>query len=151
MALGHLYVFDMDGTIADTDFPRPHTPVNLADALQIMDPYRVSQDKPRYAVISWMQHIKLYAGPDSHIKILTGRPEASRNLTEAWLLLHGVPYEEMHMIGEPTCAPTHTKKRALLLRWKQEYDSVLVVDDDPSVGTVCADLGVGFVNAKEMT
>jgi len=146
----HLYVFDFDGTISRTKFPRPHTPVNLADALKVMDPRRVSLDLPRWSVIRWMRHIKLYAGRDTDIFILTGRPEAARSLTEAWLQVHGVPYDVMTMVGEPTCAPTHEKKRALLSEWKTSYSSTLMIDDDPGVGTVCAELGIGFVNATDM-
>ena len=150
MSVMHLYVFDFDGTISKTKFPRPHTPVNLADALKVMDPRRVSLDRPRWGVIKWMRHIKLYAGPSTHIEILTGRPEAARELTEAWLLVHGVPYDEMVMVGTPECAPTSEVKRNHLEHVGSQCTSVMVVDDDPAVGLVCADLGLGFVNATEL-
>jgi hypothetical protein len=146
----HLYIFDIDGTITQTKFARPHTPVNLADAVKIMDPWRVVQDKPRQAVIDWIQHIRLYAGSDTHIWLLTGRPEAARKLTEAWMQIHGVPYDRMVMLGEPTCTPTHEKKRQLLQELGAVYASILVVDDDPAVGTVVQTLGYGFVDAKEL-
>ncbi len=145
-----LYVYDLDGTISQTKYPRPHTPINLLDAIKIMDPLRVAQDKPRVSVISWMQHIRLYAGRSTSIYILTGRPEAARRLTEAWLLVNGVPYDDMVMVGTPDCEPTHMKKRQHLETWKKEFSSVLVVDDDPSVGELCAELRLGFVNAKEI-
>jgi hypothetical protein len=36
------------------------------------------------------------------------------------------------------------------MQWKA-MGSLMVVDDDPSVGSVCAELGIGFVNAQEIT
>lgn len=147
----HLFVFDIDGTISETTFPRPHTPVNLADAVQIMNPWRVSQDKPRSAVIHWIQDIRLYAGHETRIYLLTGRPEASRVQTEAWLLVNGVPYDHMIMVGEPGCKPTHHKKREWLESVKNHWTSIVLVDDDPAVGKMCDELGIGFVNAQEVT
>lgn len=147
----YLYIFDIDGTITQTKFPRPHTPLNLADAVRVMDPWRVAQDQPRKAVIEWMQHIRLYAGRQTDIWLLTGRPEAARALTEAWMQVHGVPFDRLVMLGEPTCAPTHEKKREFLRELGAIYASIMVVDDDPNVGAVTISLGYGFVDAKEMT
>ena len=115
-----------------------------------MDPWRVSQDKPRRAVIEWMQHIKLYAGHETRIYLLTGRPEASRVITEAWLQVHGVPYDTMVMVGTPACAPTSGVKKIWLAKQKSQWTSIVLVDDDPAVGTVCAELGIGFVNAEDV-
>ena len=146
----HIMVYDLDGTISETSFPRPHTPLNLTDAVRIMDPGRVALDRPRPAIVDWMRHVQLYAGRDTVICILTGRPEASRTLTEAWLLVHGVPYHDLIMVGEPGCRPTSEKKRAYLEQWKVDYESILVVDDDPKVGAVCVELDIGFVLATEV-
>lgn len=147
----HLYIFDIDGTITEPAENRPHSCQGIADMLRVMDPYAVSRDRPRGAVVAMMQKLRIYGGRDTAIWLLTGRHEPSRALTEAWLLVNGVPYDRLFMVGDYECAPTHTKKPAVLLQALDcKPDSILVIDDDEQVHEHCKQLGIAFVNAKEL-
>lgn len=151
---GHLYIFDVDGTITLPKHRRPHSVVNCADFLKVMKPSQVAADRPNNVVIEHMRELCLYRPRDAdstEVRIMTGRPECSRELTEAWLLLNGVPYDRMVMLGSHACVPVHMQKRIELVRIREEdWDSVLVVDDDEQVGKHCEALGIGYAHPRDL-
>lgn len=144
----HLYVFDIDGTLAHTPHHRPHSCKGTADSFLIMRPDRVATDTPYANTVEYVRSIRCHAGPDTMIYLLTGRPETARRLTEAWCLIHGVPYDELFMVGTAECRPSADNKAVLLKEWTMAYETITVVDDDPAVGKHCARLGIGFIDAK---
>lgn len=74
------YIFDMDGTLAIMD----------------RNPYAwdlVDQDLPNPYVV----HMAKTLSDHGAIIILSGRDGCCRDLTEKWLKIHEVPYQELHM------------------------------------------------------
>lgn len=148
----NILVVDFDGTIAQAPrgADRPHTPTTATHSWVVMDPGKVARDRPRRAVVRIMRNTRLHTS--DFIMILTGRPESARGLTEAWLLMHGVPYDQLTMVGTSEMLPTVQKKRPALERIRAggQWDSVTVVDDDPAVLEVAKDLGFMAVDAREV-
>lgn len=85
------YIFDLDGTLAD-DAHRQHHVTQRSD----WDAYYAAcpDDKP---IEHLLQVARALYAAGFHIIIVTGRSEAIRAETEAWLLAHGVLWTALFM------------------------------------------------------
>ena len=71
---------------------------------------------------------------DHEVIYLTGRPESSRTLTEAWLERNQLPRAKLIMRGSGDRRPARVAKPALLRRYASRGRTIaVVVDDDPKV------------------
>ena len=87
-----MYIFDIDGTLADPSERLHH----IIGASKDWDAYDAMShtDKPINAIITLAQ-VLFMAGYE--IMLLTGRSERVREQTVEWLRLHGVPYHHLVM------------------------------------------------------
>jgi hypothetical protein len=72
---------------------------------------------------------------------LTGRPERTRRLTEAWLAEHGLPAGLLLMRPDRDYRPARFTKREELRRLRRRREIAVVVDDDPEVTATLAEDG----------
>ena len=85
------YIFDLDGTLADDSHRWHHVEqANDWDAYYAACP----QDKPIEHVFAIARSLQ---ASGFRIAIVTGRSESIRHETEAWLLVHGLMYDELIM------------------------------------------------------
>lgn len=73
---------------------------------------------------------------------LTGRPERNRTLTEDWLRGNGMPDSPLLMRADRDHRPARLAKREHLLRLLRTHQVALMVDDDPLVLDMLAELGI---------
>lgn len=73
---------------------------------------------------------------------LTGRPERNRTLTEQWLRHNGMPDAPLLMRADRDHRPARQAKREHLVRLLRTHRIALMVDDDPLVIDMLAELGV---------
>ncbi|MBA3522958.1 MAG: hypothetical protein H0T85_00055 [Geodermatophilaceae bacterium] len=85
--------------------------------------------------------------PGSALCWLTGRPERNRALTEDWLRRHGMPDSPLLMRADRDHRPARQAKREHLLRLRRTHRVALMVDDDPLVLEMLAELGIASMLA----
>lgn len=73
---------------------------------------------------------------------LSGRPEWLREVTEAWLITHGLPGGRIVLRGDNDRRPAAVFKVSALRRLAEEHSVAAMVDDDPDV--IGAALSAGF-------
>jgi hypothetical protein len=99
---------DIDGTLADCNHRRPHlleTPKNWKEF-----DAKIGEDTPVLPLVRllaqigllnhYIEHSALTYGcsPNlSKILLVSARKEEQRQVTESWLLHHGVPYDQLYM------------------------------------------------------
>lgn len=129
-----LAVFDIDGVVADVRHRVHHLERRRSwhhffaaadgDAL-LEEGARLVADLAREHEIVW----------------LTGRPEWLRDITETWLIRHGLPGAEVHLRPDGDYRPAPAYKLSVLRRLR-ERGIAAVIDDDDEV--IDAALAAGF-------
>jgi hypothetical protein len=87
---------------------------------------------------------------DHDVVYLTGRPEHTRDDTEAWLVAHGLPPGRLVMRREGDRRPARVTKPGLLRRLADRSPVAVVVDDDPAVCAALAAAGWPVLRADWM-
>lgn len=120
---------DIDGTVA------------LKGARSPFDETRVHEDRPNIAVIEAIR-TEQFAG--RRVIFMSGRTDACRQATEAWLQEHvGVPWEALHMRPAGDGRKDSAVKRELFDRHvRDRYDIRRVYDDRDQVVTMWRSLGL---------
>lgn len=138
-------VFDVDGVLADVRHRLHHLerrPKRWDAFFAAMD-----DDTPLAEGVALAQR---YADEGHGIAYLTGRNEAYRDLTVAWLRRHGLPDGRLVMRREDDRRPARVFKPQALSRLAREGEIVTVVDDDRAVVAVLRDEGWPVVLADWM-
>ena len=119
-----LYVFDLDGTLAD-DTHRHHY---LAGEPRDWEAYfqQAGWDRPT-AMVAVAQG--LFKTRDCRVEIWTGRSGKYRENTVSWLARHGVPYSKLRMRTEGDYRPDTEVKGEWLASCSEGERPVLVFDD----------------------
>lgn len=139
-APGHLYMVDIDGTVAIRDETRP-------DVRSPFDWARVGEDLPNLPVITVVQALD-QAG--HRIIYLSGRSSECRTATSAWLAAHvGVPGEALLMRTAGDYRPDTVVKRALYRQFVAPQPVTAVLDDRASVVAMWRDLGLTVFQVAE--
>jgi hypothetical protein len=122
-----LVVFDIDGVVADVRHRLHH----LEEWPQDWDSffYEAVHDP---ALSTGLDLVAKYQAEGHEIAWLTGRPEWLRPETEAWMLAHDLPIDELVMRPDWDYRPARILKVQVLRSWA-ERDIVLFIDDDPDV------------------
>jgi uncharacterized HAD superfamily protein len=128
----------MDGTLADVGHRLHH----------IKGPGRkdwhrffegMDDDAPNAEIVNM---VRSYA-KDHEIVIVTGRPDAYRKRTVAWLNRYEVPFSRLFMRRERDHRPDYVVKKEILESLGAEKERVtLVIDDRPSVCDMWRDCGL---------
>ncbi|MCA1713438.1 MAG: hypothetical protein LC789_18080 [Actinobacteria bacterium] len=78
--------------------------------------------------------------------IVTGRPEAYRDVCEAWLRRHAIPYDQLLMRRRGDRRPDHVVKAELYDHAvRHHFDVVFVVDDRPNVVAMWRERGLHVI------
>jgi predicted kinase len=127
-ALPPAWLVDVDGTLATKSPTRG-----------IYDYTRVHEDIPIAHTVEVVR--KLAA--DSAIVILSGRDDACKDVTAAWLRANGIPFDEIHMRVTGDKRPDYTVKYGIFdQQIRCRYRILGVFDDRLSVARMWARLGV---------
>lgn len=130
-----LAVIDIDGVLADVDHRLHHLrerPKNWARFFGAMD-----KDTPYpegFALAG-----ELAAGHD--VVYLSGRPEHTRKVTEAWLTANEAPPGRVMLRPDDDRRPARQFKLGVLKRLAARHEVALLVDDDPAVCAAAREAG----------
>ncbi|HEX7355491.1 MAG TPA: hypothetical protein VF288_11745 [Mycobacteriales bacterium] len=122
-----LAVFDVDGVLADV---RHRLPL-LAQSPKQWDAFFAAAGNDPL-LDDGADLVRERARTDE-ICYLTGRPERSRALTEAWIERHGLPRGRLLMRPDGDHRPARAFKIEQLRAVRRRRAIALVVDDDPEV------------------
>lgn len=118
------FIFDLDGTLAD-DSHRHHHVTQRSD----WDAYYAAcpDDKPIEHMVEIAKALKA-----AHFKliIVTGRSEAIRKETEAWLVAHGILFDELWMRRRADRRRNSELKQAAVARLREKGYEILMVFED---------------------
>lgn len=130
------FIFDLDGTLAD-DSHRHHHVTQHSD----WDAYYAAcpDDKAIEHMIILARCIQRHYP----IHIVTGRSEAIRAETEAWLMAHGILYEGLHMRKRNDRRKNSEYKQSIVRLLREEGFEILMAFEDlkPAVRAY-RDLGI---------
>lgn len=87
-----IIVFDIDGTLADGEHRMYLIRGDGKKDWQAF--FNKALDDPPHHEIQWLNHIMAQLD-DVEIVVLTARPEKRRDVTEQWLLEHGIKHTEL--------------------------------------------------------
>ena len=122
-----LAVIDIDGVLADVEHRLHHLrgrPKNWAGFFAAMG------DDPPYAEGFALAH---ELATEHTIGYLSGRPERTRAVTQAWLATHGAPPGRLMLRPDDDRRPARLFKIGVLKRLAAQRTVALLVDDDPAV------------------
>lgn len=126
-----VYVFDLDGTLADVTHRLHHIEKKPKDWQAFFD--ACDKDAPIQWVVDLFQQVVFCAGDDAWVIILSGRAEHTRAKTEAWLKKHAiVGHEKLIMRKAGDFRPDEIIKPELLQGFLDEHPNAAVefiVDD----------------------
>jgi hypothetical protein len=132
---GVLAVFDVDGVVADVRHRLHHLARRPRDWPAFFAAAR--SDPPLETGVAMAR-----AWAEDHdLAWLTGRPEFLRDVTEQWLLAHGLPVTQLVMRPGTDRRPAKIFKAEQLSRIAGRDTVAVVVDDDPEVVELLARRG----------
>ncbi|WP_298327390.1 hypothetical protein [Haloactinopolyspora sp.] len=122
-----LAVIDIDGVLADVDHRLHHLrgrPKNWAGFFAGMG------DDPPYTEGLALAH---QLAAEHAVVYLSGRPERTRAVTQAWLAAHEAPHGRVMLRPDDDRRPARLFKIGVLKRLAAQRTVALLVDDDPAV------------------
>ena len=116
-----IYIFDIDGTIADLTHRLPF----ILREPKAWDSFfmAAAEDKPIFEVISVARAL---FDVDHKILMVTGRSEISREITVKWLAKYRVLYEKLYMRAADDHREDNIVKSELLDKVLQDYPKVKI-------------------------
>lgn len=126
-----IFVFDLDGTLADVTHRLHHLACKPKNWAKFFD--ECDKDKPIQWVIDLLEMVCFTRSDYDHVLILSGRSEHTRDKTEAWLHVHGITqYDELIMRKQGDFRPDETIKPELLQVFLDAHPNAevaFIVDD----------------------
>ena len=121
-------IVDIDGTLAHNDGHR-----------SFYDYSKVLGDKPVWHVIDAANGLNTI----HHTIVVSGRKAECREDTEAWLLMHGIQYDEFYMRADgDDRADTIVKMEILRDKIAPEFEVIAAIDDRPAVCEAWRKVGI---------
>ncbi len=143
ISTGPIYVFDIDGTIANVKH-RLHHVVNNPSGKKDWQAFfaAASKDTPYHWMIELMRFL-----PEARIVLITGRSDVISDITMRWLKQHKVPYAELRMRAQGHKAQDHQLK----IEMADDYmDRIrFVVEDRQAVVNMWRDNGLNVLQCDE--
>ena len=134
-----IVLVDIDGTLADVRHRLHHISgerkKNWKAFFAGMD-----RDRPIASTVAWVQSLAQV----HDIIMITGRPEAYRARTLAWLKKHEIPFADVFMRRDGDHRPDYEIKKEALQRWPKERIK-LVIEDRPPVCDMWLQQGIRCV------
>ena len=133
----HIYVFDMDGTLALVDHRRALVRGDKPDwhsfnKASLLDP-------PNEAVANVLR--ALFAA-GYRIWIVSGRSDVAELETRGWLTKHAIPFHQLLMRSASDSRADHVLKREWALKYRFGDTVLAVFDDRNSVVQMWRELGI---------
>jgi hypothetical protein len=132
-------VFDLDGTLADISLlpvMHPGDP-RLKDFESRPDSHRLVPAHDWVVELAVQQRRAQIA-----VIVLTSRRERWRERSREWLVMHGVPFDDLIMRADTDNRSELEFKRTALAAIQRQYEVVLAVDDNPTVIALWSGHGV---------
>jgi uncharacterized HAD superfamily protein len=137
-------IVDIDGTLADVSHRLHHIRGKRKKWKKFFE--LMSEDKPVQEIIDRVIEL----AQNHNIYVVTGRPDNYREVTEAWLELHGLPYEALYMRKADDYRTDDVVKQEILDKHFDKDNVALVIEDRPRVirmwkenGLTVLDVGTG--------
>lgn len=126
-----LIIFDVDGTLANTDWRKHLWQQEPRDWTKIREQATLD---PVHDEIKYLNNV-LYFQPDNIVVIVTARSEEDRECTEIWLNNHGIQYHNIKFRSKGDKREDYLVKEEILYQLINEYKvkPYLVFEDRPSV------------------
>lgn len=138
-------IFDIDGTLADASHRLHH----IKNGSHNWDAFFA--DAVNDPVIEPVRELaRIIAAQGYRIILVSGRTDKIRLITEAWLVAHDVPFDELHMRREGDYRQDFIIKSELLDAILAEGNEILcVVDDRPSVVAMWRERGLTCLQCRD--
>jgi len=140
-----LAIFDLDGTLAETDHRRHFLERRPRDWKGFFG--AAGQDTPLAEGVQ----LAVRAARECEVMYLTGRPERCRKDSLAWLAGHGLPEGRLWMRRESDRRPARTTKLEVLRTLGRGREIRMLVDDDELVCLAAEQAGFRVVRARWAT
>lgn len=139
------YIFDIDGTLANTQH-RTHLLPNNGGSWQQF--FEAQSNDPLIEPVGYL--LKTLAEKHTIICV-SGRPDTYREMTREWLALHNLPVELLLMRRKTDKRPDNEVKRDIYTKTIKPYFNVKMIFDDRDmvvkmwreIGLVCAQMNYG--------
>lgn len=128
-------VVDIDGVLANVEHRLHHLDRRPKDWARFFA--AMGDDQP-YA--EGIELVTLLAH-EHEVQYLSGRPERTRAVTQAWLAAHGAPRGTVTLRPDDDRRPARMFKVGVLRRLAEHRDVAMLVDDDPAVCTAARAAG----------
>ncbi len=128
-------VIDLDGVLADVRHRLHHLSGRPKDWEAFFA--GIPDDPPLSAGVELVRLLAM----DHEVVYVTGRPERTRAVTEAWLARHGLPGGRLVMRRDGDRRPARVAKPELVRSLARRRPVALVVDDDEAVCAAFAAAG----------
>lgn len=119
-------LFDIDGTIADIEHRRVHLAQDPPNWKAFND--EMGDDTPNAPIVSLYKTLWVSAQYD--LILVSGRSEATRALTEQWLVWNEIPFDRLLMRREKDQRADHMVKEEILDTLLGEGRTILFTIDD---------------------
>ena len=143
ISTGSIYVFDIDGTIANVQHRLPHI---LGKPKGERDWNRFFSDAVLDTPIEWVIDL-MHRLPQERIVLITGRSDVIADITGMWLAKHKVPYAELRMRAQGHKAPDYVVKLEMADDYRGRIE--FVVEDRQSVVDMWRDNGINVLQCAK--
>ena len=146
MTMQLVYVFDLDGTLADITHRLHHIQGDKKDWRAFFAD--CVDDKPIGYMLDLAWNLKMGAGKT--VIYVSGRSDEVRRETEMWLNSHGAPFGRLYMRKAGDHKPDHELKIELLADLRADgYEPVLWFDDRARVVQAIRAAGIPVAQIAE--
>lgn len=128
-------VVDIDGVLANVEHRLHHLSGRPKDWAAFFGAMGDDQPYPEgIELVTLLAH-------EHEVRYLSGRPERTRAVTQAWLAAHGAPAGPITLRPDDDRRPARLYKVGVLRRLAEHREVAMLVDDDPAVCTAARAAG----------
>ncbi len=119
-------IFDIDGTVADITHRLRHVRQDPPDYEAFLDPAALALDRPITPVITVLHAMQALMP----VVMVSGRPERTREATEAWLTQNHIRPHALYMRRDDDRRPDWLVKQEIMWQLLFDYLVPIIVFDD---------------------
>lgn len=139
-------IFDVDGTLCDVRTIRHYVERTSGQGRSRRDFARFHTESEFCPPFPEVLNLLRSLTRDGYaILVVTGREARWRALTERWLALHSINYDQLWTRGESDYRPDATVKAEMLASLTEQWRVALAVDDRPDILAVWASAAIPTV------
>lgn len=145
-------IVDIDGTLSNHEHRLHYITLSEDRVKKDWDSFfkEMEKDEPYEWCMELMED--MYSSANHKIVMLvTAREEKHREVTEAWLDKHNVPYDFLYMRADGDHRDDdEIKKEIYLEKIKPDYDIVLALDDRPRICRMWRSIGIPTLQVNDV-